>query len=1632
MKAVFRNMCSLSETMPEVPSVLIQREQYLDFFDEQFKENRILCVSGESGVGLSTVLALYAYRHANTCVSYFHKNIITPNLKLRDLEHSIVRQLSFYLDNLKEFDSDDPLTACLYKVTKKSRKNNDFLYFVFDGFDMLPVAYEDSVRQLLSQLYGIENARFLFSGKLLNLKNIICSCDTAIQTNSILRFTKSEVKLLLNKYNPELNDSQCDMLYELCHKGKADRLSIIVDKLSKGNDGFVELESLYQNNEDDLFANEIETVIKNAPTALCLSLLTYSEYPLTYDMLAKCLATTSLDVQNIIMPLGRYVHCSDGTVTFKSDLFRKYLVKSLQHKKNEAELLLISLLEQEGASESFEYLPTLYWHHNQKSALVGYLTSERVQQYLESYKSQAILNQQCEYGYKACDDFENQIPFYFRFAINRSASREIEKNDLADSEIEALISVGEFEKAFALTQNVFLLEDKLKCLLVIARCKEKFSEEVQLELETQIKSLIKAIKFEQIPDKAIELAKLMLPVNFAEALSIIDRVAVVSKNRHQLDRLYAAISISYNQEGKEISGNSEKEDLVEVRIVDDELRQMATAMKSILSESSVEQVILEMEKLPSVSSKLYFLQFWIPNHKNLENVEAAILYALGLVVRASSTIVPKVSLVHRYCDPLKDLPNNEVKINIIKQIDALTSAIKYPTIEFVDLQLLVAQSLLSVDESLAKERIQNLYLEVLDVSDKSIRVHCKSLFLRDFDKIGAKRMEDWLKPSYDLQKEITEDLLDLLSKTAYHIKVVEGPIKTLVCTYPTLIQTVIASINTEQRRCRASLIALSEYISQIDMANFSWKYFKQLFDGINYDKSDLEKPIRLLSKKILEFEDKEVVFKNIKVLCGFLNVVEHAEIKCAILSSFYVWMCQNGKEEDIETTHIKEKLDESWEKIGLPWVKVEVGYQIARRLSKISMKKDAHDYIEKTTQLRDSQILASFSCASAYSESLELYEHSLGLLIRSNICERSDEDELKNILSYDDAHGEALIAWARIALEYNNVGNHDRFMEIAHKYLSTPYKDSSVYYQKRVLYHISPALYLCGSAMLYERIKEYDVCFQNLCIENVSRYIRSRYPYFDYSDDSSVMCQRILLFEDYEALLDLMDHSLDECFIYDTIDSISKELKNNRSRKLSREQILIIKNRMLEIISRRLPMCGGIQHDGYKIICKTIIEASLSDGNIDVSQLQKEIECIVNIADQAFLYSNILGYLKKNEQRDTFLKLALEKADEIENMFDKMNRFNMCLLQSFDYVSSKSGMIAKKIMDSLNGNNNGSYQDYQRFIDVINDHDPSLAEDMIDSLDNDPARVEYRKKLKKRISSTKRINTAQNDFHQLTTLSSEEHIRFFDKQMDYLVKKKNIVRDIATTEAVIDKIYENPITEMQTAIIYFMENLYEKNCLSKQYYGVMRENHQVLLQNLKLVLAIAAGTQDKLSRINRILNQERADGTVVLVGEGKVGFDQLIKWFKSKSLSDLRIIDPYFHPTDLSIIKSFMDINNSLHVSILTHKEKNSSLELYQSEWNKISSSLPGYIEIRTVCFEDSIDKCPIHDRWWILYDNENDIFSGKRLASPSTFGSRETEISDVQKADMDAINNVWIRYVVNGIRRIDGRSLLYDNIIIK
>ena len=1644
-EAKIMDMFYRSETKPHIRERLISREQYLEFLEGQLEENKVLCVQGVEGVGVTTMLALFAKRHGSRCASYFNNGWSRYLLNPKAIVSSLQSQLELTSSNTEDGDNEKNLTTWVYRLNKMTRGKDCYFYFVFDGFDNLPAVFVDGIKSVLTPLFSVSNARFVFSGDAKNLKQLLPEGIVLKQTNELFKFQENDVDGYLRGVDSNMKAEDISIFYNLSKKGNARLLTILTEKLQKY--GIQKIRDFYQYGVDDFYAEDYEWIEAQERIAQQLmALLAFCEIPMNRQMVRKTLNLSDDDVNSLLTLCGDYVcETDEDAIVLKSDDFKKYLRERMSGLKNDIELLLIDVIEKStDMGEQFVYLPALYKHVKDNKQLVDYLTSENVQHYLVTQQSQAALNVQCEYGYNACTDFETQAAAYFRFAINRSVSRELEKNELSDTEIEALIAIGDDEKAYRLTQSVFLVEERLKCLLIIAQYGQHLSESMREEIEQQIDVLTTSINFEYIPDKALELAKLMLPVKMEKALEIIDRVAKVTKDRQQIDRLYTAISISFNNEGKADDNMAQRADIANSKIEDDGLRKMASVMRTIMKKSTAAQVVAKMKELPA-SSQLYFLRFWIPDHKDLDDIGEAVEYAVRLVIDTSLIIMPKVTLLKMYCKPLPKMNEEQVR-KVVSLIDAVVANIKFPTVEYVKLQIQVVSALVKIDKADAKNRMEDLYLEIDDLKDKALQAHCKALLLRNYEKLGDK-IEDWVMSGNELKKDILNDIFDVLKNSAYHLKVVEGPIAALVCTEEDFVKVVIENMNTIERQSRAYLQAALEYVWQKDVKCLDWSYFVRLFNQISYDTTDKYKPVLELVNKVTEVKDGDKsLLKKVYKYYPKLKQVEQADVMCYILSILYVWLSKYYAGIDLveDTANadnvngfkamVKADLERAWNQISVPSMKVDTGYQIAKVLSKISMKNEANEYIAKATNVRKNQWLSSVSCLTAYTMSFGLYAHSLGILIRSGLCKDEDIEEFKKLMDYDGNDVDSIILWSRVALEFYGVNDIKRFNGIMNRFVSkASEKDFSDWDQKRTLYHIAPAMYLNSKALFYSRLKKYDDCLWNACIEHTARYIQTKYPYSEYTGNSEIEVQVALEKSDYDKLLDLMRHTKDDGFIFALTDTMTKAIKQNLGNKLTREMQRALWSEMIDVVKDQLPMTGGIQHDGYKIACLAMINGSKPGGKLIADQIKQEIEAIGNRADQAFLYAHVACYMPNTAQRSEFIELALQKVEGLDYTFDKFNRFSQCMQDSFIAAKSKVREIGKKVMDSLKSDGNGLYSDYQRLLDLVRDHDEQLADTMLEMVDDDPARVQYKKRLRLRMQSNRKIEAAKNDLMQVSRLNNDEQVRFFKKQMEYLVKNKTVARDFDTTQSVLKQVYLHPITDTQDAVLYFMENLYRKNQTNKKHHTLLREMHQAIIDNLKIVLAIASGTKEKLERVDRIMSERRDENSdFVHIGEGDKWVKRILDWYKEHPYDVLHIIDPYFHAEDLYIVKMLMDVNNKLNCSILTCKDvdahRDDSLsDVFQNGWNRWASELPGRIEVKSCCYRQDKKKTPFHDRWWVLQDPESDEAVGLRMASISTMGNRIAEVSEMNDDDIVSANKLWIRFFQNMVSKVEGRDLDYD-----
>ena len=1614
----------------------IIRKAELELCVKRLEENDVLCLYGEDGIGVTTVLAQFAKLHGAHCVSYFYDEQNVMLLDPEVMERSIVKQLYWYVfgkdDDFNGKEAFDcPLTTLWTSVYRKIKNGNEPLYFVFDGFDKIPVGKKEGVKRFLANLiWG--NGRFIFAGKKECVKDLLPSNNKlSISEYEIIAFGDADVKAYFRKAVENIEDDKLDFLCEIT-RGKGHRMGLVLHRyIEKGK-----LDDLLQSDvtgESDLYDEDFTNLFRDNDnlTLNFFAMLTYADFPLHRSVAAAILSVSPEDFEKQIEKYHEFVELKpDGTCTLRQIGFHKYLKGKLKRHKQNIDLQILRELQKPTNVDSYyRVIPGLMKTLGQTENLITYLSKENMQQILYSDKSQAALNEQCEFGYDACKaNTTKYAASLFRFAVNRSMSREIERNELWDYELEALLATGHVEQALALAQNVYLSEERLKSFLIIAKRKDLLSPSDYEMLRENINQLISVIQFEKIPDKAVELAKLLLPVDYETAICIVDRVAKANKGTINTDRVYSMMSLMANNTDVEM-GNVTNFDIVSSKIENDELRTFTHAAKNLFADVSVDHFLSELSKLPNNSRKLRLLQIWLPEHEDKKDIGKAILEAIQLIIAESGTDMPKAEMLNRVCHSMSKMTGEEMAKAMLF-IESMSDSIKYPTFDYVDAELTIIEAIKDILPEQSKAHLENLYLHIHDLADDSVKVACLSKLLGRFDYLGKRAETEKVLgySSVEIRKEITEGIHHLLLETAYHLKVVEEPIKALVCDYPTMIDELIKEINTEERKKRAYSLAASYYLLKQKEENVDPVYFFELISKTDNTYDNRENPLELLSELLLYSDkaDHKAFLSMVKQKFGYFEELERSSRKVIIFMRLYLWM-KKYFPEDTFADKIKGAVMLNWNSMDTLKSRIECGFFLAKNFAKTS-KEDAENILSKCSQLKTECLLGSSSCVSAYDVSLQLYVRSMALLIRYGLCSDTQLlSQFKDDIDMQLSPVTKALTWGNIALEYYLANNLQQFNALCMEYIPTSFGKFSVISQKCIIYGVSPALFIYSRDTFYTLLDSYDETFKNECLRRVAEFVICKQTVL--SGGSAELKAYDLDYKDYQDLIAILEHSTADDVFYQFINIISKSLRGGKPKHiLSTEQKHTVVCQLEQIIGTKLPSRTGIQHNGYKIACS----AALKQVNGDFGSDQKiywetEIDKIANKADRTFLYLLVAPYFKKKLDKECFFQKGIQLADSLSSNYDKVNRLDMSISECMENnLTNLVRPVAESALKSLRLN--GTLEDHQKLIDLVYQYKPELAEEMVNDLDGDPARIQYKQRLLNHISSAKKLKQAHDDFNRIDHLSLKEQTKFFDKRLDDIINGTGQLLDVETIFNIsIKHIYTNNIENAQWAILYIMEDLFRKYKQSKENKELLMNIHSVLRFNLKLALSLAAGTKERINRVDSLMqNRTFTDEGYIQIGEEEKAMAYIMTWYQSVHYNVLTIIDPYFKPQDLDVVKSLCDINHLLEIRILAHRKKYENDD-YHSYWRTISSGVTNHIRLNFVWYEDKPEDGPLHDRYCICSDEENYLHDAFKLFSVDTFGKKESSITQIDHNTIMSAFNSYAKYVYTQIKLLKGRELKYD-----
>lgn len=1642
------DLTSICRCFPESPCPEVHREHLLDTIDKIFEDSHVVVVEGEEGIGRTTLLAQFAKRYPETAISLFMRPTSRLAYAQEYLRQILCEQIHWINKGeiIDCFSSDEAfLRTELSLLQRLSQKRRTNYYFIIDGLNDIP--NEDSRLQdaILKDMLplGLKGFRFLLSG---DLTQISKSLHRSLQSKSfpLPKFSLDDTEKYLRDLN--LSRQSSEEVYRMCHKVPGNLASVRRMLLS----GYT-LQSILDEDPErlpDFLAIEWRKMLPiTGDLKTLLAIIAYARKSYTVGDLA---AITLCDLNRIVDMLEGLrivsVNSDNKEVQFVSEAHRRYAAKQLHDLKEKAtDLLIDHLLKDTNSEMALSYLPAYYEQAGKLNDLISCLTPDHFTKLIEQSHSLSPLQQRAELGIRTAWKISHNEALV-RFSMQKSMLNKLRNTDIWRSEIEARMSLNEYDSALVLTQSAVLKEDRLRLLAIVAKIKHEQGIPVEQELTEQICLLYEQLDQKALGEVAFEIAADLICINPDLAIKIVESSSTVGDDESAVDWAFAKLSIAALSEGKSKPHHSiDAVEKVRSRIKNPKAHQLTDGACVLFGNYSASDVLTYVNKLDD-RNRLFFLRQWILVNQDREDASDVVEYALNLIIKTTSQTTPKMEDLREIACALPSIPDRSKIRHLVGRFDSQkTSVENFGTNEdYVRLQLLLAEAESKYDFKAAHNRMMETYWHVNELQDLSTKTECMSWIVASLQNIDPNGDLEILEGLHSVtQEELKGFIENLLSYTAEHFRVACGSIRALSKAKPQMALLLAQSLNTGIRRNKA-LLDLVETLSKNCRSQVNIKIILEILDHIDHPTYFSESVLAALKPLSSLTGDQESDFISDAIhLISKVSSILDASDRCEAYSYAYSFLkkCDSREIYSRLTSSIENKLNESWKAIDIGWHRIDIGFKIARILAATSPE-IAKSYVEASDKLKEDIIIDSDELALVFLTCLRLSIRAFSGLLFKGLNSAEDMQRLTSLINRIPSNGERVGLWAELAVRCYLAKRNELCDKVVTNHirpLIQNINEADTEYRYSVIAYAAPALYFAHRATAIDQIKKLPTIFLNRACRNICNTILRKVPLSD-PYEGSYGEGYIISYEDIIDICDLLEIVSYDELIYDEIVEISNSLAFRKNRdRIALQQRMEIGNRLEDIVSRKLPDLDNIKHEGYKIVSLAEIARVRKADQKTWNCLVSSARNIPNLADKGLIFAMIGRVMpqKHKDMRDQLFDEAEENIAQIPADVDRIDRYHILaeVLSGVDPAKCRKVLRTGIEQASSTVNPEAVFESQRRMIDLAHKLDPSFASSLISLIDDDPARAQNKKKLNRQLhlleSAKKMAAPAYEEFN---------HNRKADASRAAWINlgRMNANR-IDTIEFGIIRNYlqlasEFPIGDAYPILSWIIENVVRRHSKTESAANFILPVFEATILSAELAGRIAARSLLHLKRIKGYTAKPVPDGgdsSIIRTGERDVALAFLSKWFSNEINEYLKISDPYFGLDDLELLLLVRAERPDCRVSILTSRKHQQETrvvqpweEAFRNHWRlKLSDQDPPETEVVIVGTESRGDS-PIHDRWWLtkgggvrVGTSFNSLGISKiaeiSILSPMEAELREMEVDQYLQREMREHNGERLRYTL-------------------
>lgn len=1626
----------------------IERDNILETIELLFnKENQIIVVEGEYEIGKTTLLAQFVLKHCFNTFSSFLNPINPFSCCIETVLEDLTPQIYWAVNNETLLNNKiDLIDFSLFKkiifdLKRKKNHENQKYYFVIDGLSDTSKENENFIKDVLNILPLGEGFYFLISGifdsinRYLPISNTLKSIP--LQLNP---FSLDETKSYLNITSITQNDLQ--EIRNIC-KGYPGRLANINRKLKEENISITQFLNQVTKYDDifDLEWSKIEQ--SNELLIMLLAILSLDNRQHTIEKLSKILNQNIDIIEKTIKEVPFIEVCSN--INFISSAHRKYYAEKLKYLQNKVDELIINyLLTQKDSPEAFQELPSLFRKNQNWDSIIELFSEKNIYNILSQNRSLYPLHKNIDLGFEAANNL-NKFGDLLKFSIQKSIMTEFKELDIWETELEAIISINQYDKAIRLAQAAYLKEDRLRLLAIIARKQKENNIPIDEIVQEQIKDLYKQVNMSFFGEKIIDLvADLLysfpnLAADLMEKSS--DENTTQNINDWVLTKLRLA-AISNNK--KEISDSRDiSVKLLDSKIKDPAVQKITDAISLLYGNYTVDQVLEEIRKIDKQNEQLQLLRLWISQNQHEKNIEEIIKYTIDLLISSSIQVTPNATILLDITKPFPHLENFEKSKILIGRIDIVINSIKEigPTLDYIKSQLNIFRSEINFDYSKAINRLYEIYFEINEISDLSIRTDCIAVLYA-----AMKRNESLLDKEAILLKEVKDTLcsnVDLILKTtAHHFDIIRCIIKSLAMDDPMLCIDFSSKLNTLLRRNRAYYEIFDNYLKK-PLSQINYDIVKIIYNKMTILLLKESVIIKYLQKFDNTKENVEKYLSDYEKLIPLIDDFMYVDKKCYAYILVYRIIYPFAEKYPEAINQVTNNIHNNVESIDSLWEKIDMCYTIVSMLSNIN-KDISEQYLKIADVEKEKSWLCSPNRASLFILNIKLLLRSLSGLFINNSYSSDDLDKVKQLIQDIPSYYAQLCLWTNLSLYSHLKRKFDLMNSIVENHIKPliiKIIDNGSRYD--AIEYCAPVLFLSHQKTAYEIINTVPNEFKDDIYSKICSYIINKVlpdePLADGKENINVKIK----YEEANDICDLIEHLTTDSNIYYYVKKISNCIDS--SSIIADTQKASLRERISKIISTKLPDRENIVHEGYKIVAESLIlKTQRKDAKNQQlwDKLISRADNVENLSDKAFIYALIADAIPENllTFRNSVLDKGIKTIENIHSYFERIERFEDIAEIMYKVNQNLCKEKLKSAFEnSVNSNNKDLFVVQKNIIDFVNKYDPNLAKVLIDYYDKDPARNNTNKALSNYFEELKITNNIINNKFIFEDISDDKDTFNKDLQfaqavwslLGYYNARLIVHKKVEQTKDWLKPTLNLSFTDSYPLMSCFVENAvlrHEKTDESATILKSLFENIYINCKLLKVISEKLSCSDDKDDIFDNITIK---DNLTVKPGDIEEVIQFFNNWIEDKVHDYLKICDPYFCENDLWLLKSILTYKPNIKINIITSlgnlKDANEIYKLKDKliqKWNEISKQEPPDTTI-TIAWSKFSLKNPIHDRWLISKNN------GVRLGtSINSLGvSKESEISHMSQNERTNVEHSIIdKYILMKEKFYNGEKINYTS----